>query len=111
MNRLSVFKDGTVLRGCVMHRGRRTGRAAKTHPRPTPPAPAGTPIHAVLTTPPHVPPPTHRSHPAKVIVELEVRENEKPISEGVSYTFWTFRQISCPAASFACGKATRWNSI
>jgi len=50
----------------------------------------GPPIHAVLTSPPQVPPPTNRSHPAKVIVELEIREVEKEISEGVRYTFWTF---------------------
>jgi nitrite reductase (NO-forming) len=52
--------------------------------------PQGDPIHAVLTSPPNVPPPVHRSHPAKVIVDLEVREVEKEISEGVRYTFWTF---------------------
>ena len=52
--------------------------------------PAGAPIHAVLTSPPQVPPPTGRSRPAKVIVELEIREVEKEISEGVRYTFWTF---------------------
>jgi len=52
--------------------------------------PQGAVIHAVLTSPPSVPPPIHRSHPAKVIVELEVREVEKEISEGVTYTFWTF---------------------
>ncbi|CAM5634944.1 copper-containing nitrite reductase [Rhodanobacter lindaniclasticus] len=52
--------------------------------------PQGEPIHAVLTSPPHVPPPIHRDYPAKVIVELEVIEKEMPISEGVSYTFWTF---------------------
>jgi nitrite reductase (NO-forming) len=52
--------------------------------------PQGEPIHAVLTSPPNVPPPTNRTHPAKVIVELEVVEKEMPISEGVSYTFWTF---------------------
>src|SRR5262245_3399216 len=52
--------------------------------------PQGEPIHAVLTSPPHVPPPVNRNHPAKVIVELEVRELEKEISEGVKYTFWTF---------------------
>ena len=28
--------------------------------------------------------------PAKVIVELEVVEKEMPISDGVTYTFWTF---------------------
>jgi len=50
----------------------------------------GPPIHAVLTSPPNVPPPTMRDHPAHVIVDLEVREVEKEISEGVRYTFWTF---------------------
>jgi len=52
--------------------------------------PQGEPVHAVLTSPPNVPPATGRSAPAKVIVELEVREIEKEISEGVTYTFWTF---------------------
>ena len=53
-------------------------------------APQGEPIHAVLTSPPNVPPPIHRDHAAKVIVELEVVEKEMPMSEGVTYTFWTF---------------------
>jgi nitrite reductase (NO-forming) len=52
--------------------------------------PQGTPIRAELTSPPQVPPPIHRKHPAKIIVDLEVREIQKPISEGVTYTFWTF---------------------
>ena len=52
--------------------------------------PQGAPIKAVLTSPPMVPPPTGRKTPAKVIVELEVRELEKEISEGVKYTLWTF---------------------
>ena len=52
--------------------------------------PQGEPIHAVLTSPPHVPPATNRNYPAKVIVELEVIEKDMPISEGVTYTFWTF---------------------
>ncbi|HEX5304827.1 MAG TPA: nitrite reductase, copper-containing, partial [Dyella sp.] len=52
--------------------------------------PQGEPIHAVLTSPPNVPPPIHRNYPAKVIVDLEVIEKEMPISEGVSYTYWTF---------------------
>ncbi len=52
--------------------------------------PRGAPIHAVLTSPPNVPPPTGRNYPAKVIVDLEVIEKEMQISEGVNYTFWTF---------------------
>jgi len=52
--------------------------------------PQGEPVKAVLTSPPEVPPPTGRKQPAKVIVELEVREIQKPIAEGVMYTFWTF---------------------
>jgi len=52
--------------------------------------PQGAPVQAILTSPPMVPPATGRHAPAKVIVNLEVREVEKQISEGVSYTFWTF---------------------
>lgn len=52
--------------------------------------PQGEPIRAILTNPPQVPPATGRSTPAKVIVELEVRELDLEISEGVRYTFWTF---------------------
>jgi nitrite reductase (NO-forming) len=52
--------------------------------------PQGEPVKAVLTQPPLVPPATGRSTPAKVIVELEVQEKEMEMSDGVTYTFWTF---------------------
>ncbi len=52
--------------------------------------PQGEPIKAILTSPPQVPPPTGRTQPAKVIVEIEVRELEREVSEGVTYMFWTF---------------------
>ena len=52
--------------------------------------PQGEPVKAVLTNPPEVPPATNRKVPAKVIVELEVKEIDMPIAEGVTYTFWTF---------------------
>jgi nitrite reductase (NO-forming) len=45
---------------------------------------------AVLTAPPLVPPPITRTHPAKVLVELEVTEVTKRLADGVDYTFWTF---------------------
>ena len=40
---------------------------------------------AVLTAPPNVPPPIGRRHPAKVIVNLEVREVTKRLADGVEY--------------------------
>ena len=52
--------------------------------------PVGDPIKAVLTDAPLVPPPIKRDKPAKVIVEMEVREIDMEISPGVTYTFWTF---------------------
>ncbi len=63
-----------------------TGGSAKGDLGP----PQGEPVHAILTSPPEVPPATGRSVPAKVIVELEVVEKELEISEGARYTFWTF---------------------
>src|SRR5690349_9957490 len=96
---LAVAVSAAALAGCT---GRSTGTNEAVAANPTANAPAGhvtrgdfgppqgEPIHAVLTSPPHVPPPVNRNYPAKVIVELEVIEKEMPISEGVSYTFWTF---------------------
>lgn len=52
--------------------------------------PVGEPIVAMLTSAPNVPPPIDRDTPAKIIVNLEMRELEMPISQGVTYTFWTF---------------------
>jgi nitrite reductase (NO-forming) len=52
--------------------------------------PQGKPITATLVHAPSVPPPIHRDHPVKVIVELEVQEVELSLSEGVRYMFWTF---------------------
>ena len=89
MNRSSIFKATLFCAAAFCVAG--GARAAPAKPTPADAtASTGAPIHAVLTAPPNVPPPTHRSHPAKVIVELEIREVEKEISEGVRYTFWTF---------------------
>lgn len=45
---------------------------------------------AILTAPPHVPPPIARKYPARVVVDLEVREMVGKLADGVDYTFWTF---------------------
>lgn len=88
---LALAAAGAGLSGCdrtavADTTAAETGGSAKGDFGP----PQGDPIHAVLTSPPEVPPPTNRKTPAKVIVDLEVREVEKEISEGVKYTFWTF---------------------
>ena len=47
-------------------------------------------IEAELTYAPLVPHRPVREHPAKLVVNLEVKEVEKEIAPGVRYTFWTF---------------------
>src|SRR5438067_8908023 len=81
---------GWLSAGAMAAAALTSSAAAAQRPAADRAEPAGAPIHAVLTSPPQVPPPTGRSRPAKVIVELEIREVEKEISEGVRYTFWTF---------------------
>ncbi|MAX66730.1 MAG: nitrite reductase, copper-containing [Halobacteriovoraceae bacterium] len=45
---------------------------------------------AKLTTAPNVPPAITRKHPAKVVVNLETREFNAELVDGVEYTFWAF---------------------
>ncbi len=45
---------------------------------------------AILTDAPVVPPRITRKHATKVIVNLEVKELEGRLADGVTYTFWTF---------------------
>ena len=71
-------------------------------PQPDRPASSPTPTSAAsaepikgeekaeLTEAPAVPPPITRKHATKVIVNLEVREVEAELADGVRYTFWTF---------------------
>ncbi len=82
---LAILSLVTLVSAC----GNNSSEAIK--PQPVAKAtPAMETIHAVLTDAPAVPPPIGKRAPAKVIVELEVREVTLPIAEGVQYTFWTF---------------------
>lgn len=65
------------------------GAAAGSRPAVARP-PEGAPIQAELTQAPLVPAPITRRAPAKLVVELEVKEVTLPISDGVDYTFWTY---------------------
>lgn len=86
---------------------------ASPPPPPTSPTaslgpPQGDPIRHELFDPPLVPPPLNRNEPKKVVIELEVREETKEISEGVEYTFWMFgKQVP---GNFLRGRVTRWSS-
>jgi nitrite reductase (NO-forming) len=53
-------------------------------------APPDQPVVATLTAPPSVPPPTNRTKPARVVVNLTVKEVVLPIADGAQYTYWTF---------------------
>ena len=63
--------------------------APTDQPKPVDPTIIGEEV-AVLTSAPNVPPPIRRSHPTKVIVNLEVSEVTKRLADGVEYLFWTF---------------------
>jgi nitrite reductase (NO-forming) len=39
---------------------------------------------------PNVPPPIDRKVPAKVVLNIEVKEHTKTLADGVTYTYWTF---------------------
>jgi nitrite reductase (NO-forming) len=52
--------------------------------------PPDQPVYATLTSPPHVPPATNRTRPARVVVNLTVKEVVQPMADGAQYTFWTF---------------------
>ena len=45
---------------------------------------------AILTSPPYAPPPINRDHAARVVVNLEVREEVGRLADGVEYTFWSY---------------------
>jgi len=45
---------------------------------------------AILTAAPQVPPPITRKTPAKVVVNMEVKEYTARLADGVEYTFWGF---------------------
>lgn len=95
---LGLFGLMSCQQGQVPPHSHDAGPAAVT---PTTPAPLVAPLGPVtadqlpvvqhaLVRPPAVPPPVNRTSPAKVVVNLEVREITAPIADGATYTFWTF---------------------
>lgn len=52
--------------------------------------PAKAEMKAVLTAPPNVPPPTAKRRAKKLIVDMEILEQEGEMTNGVRYVYWTF---------------------
>ncbi len=52
--------------------------------------PANVEMIAVLTSPPNVPPPTADRPAKKLILDMEILEQEGEMTNGVKYVYWTF---------------------
>ncbi len=52
--------------------------------------PATVEMEAILTSPPNVPPPTGKRKAKKLIVNMEILEQEGEMTDGVKYVYWTF---------------------
>ncbi|SHJ10795.1 copper-containing nitrite reductase [Pseudozobellia thermophila] len=52
--------------------------------------PVSAEMKAVLTSPPNVPPPTAKRSAKKLIVDMEILEQEGEMTNGVKYVYWTF---------------------
>jgi nitrite reductase (NO-forming) len=100
--RFGTIAVGLCVMGCGEQQGQEKGQASTsttaapattaigTGAKATAEAPPSGSVEAKLTYAPEVPPPTGRKEPTKVVVNLEVKEVELPISDGVRYPFWTF---------------------
>lgn len=47
-------------------------------------------MNAELTAPPHVPKPTGKRKAKKLVVDMEILEQESEMTDGVQYVYWTF---------------------
>lgn len=62
----------------------------KTEYASTEEIPVNLEMNAELTAPPHVPTPIGRRKAKKLIVKMEIKEQEGEITDGVRYVYWTF---------------------
>ena len=62
----------------------------KSEPKDAEDIPVSREMIAELTAPPHVPTPVGRRKAKKLIVDMEILEEEGEMTNGVSYVYWTF---------------------
>src|SRR5262245_12602223 len=82
MKRAMVLATVVVLTLVTGTVASQKGRRGEVNPLPE--------IRLELLAPPAVPPPTGRSAPARVLIELTTTEQKGVLASGVEYTFWTF---------------------
>jgi len=98
-----VLSSGSALLGCTQPAApAQNNSPTDARPEPVPGRPQAIPpvptvdlaslprIDAQLGVPPNAAPPTRRSSPAHVNVNIEVTEVTREIADGAQYTFWTF---------------------
>ena len=52
-------------------------------------------LKAELTSPPYVPVPVGNRDAKKLIVDMEILEQEGEMTDGVKYVYWTFGGVEC----------------
>ena len=83
MNAIQRVLLGAVLGMLPLHNLASAAASGTAESQPQPAA-------AAMSDPPNVPPPLARKRPAKVVVDIEVKEAEGRLADGVTYVFWTF---------------------
>ncbi len=86
---IGALLASATLSGCAGNADAAAVRRAELALRTPPETVEGQEV-AVLTDAPNVPPAITRSHPTKVIVNLEVIEKSMRLADSVQYTMWTF---------------------
>jgi nitrite reductase (NO-forming) len=87
---LPPFLSILTISGLIYRDSVATRRAEVRHAEQIAAAEAARPIRQEPTFAPNVPPPTRRSRPAHVVVDIEIKEVVLPIAGDATYTFWTF---------------------
>ncbi len=79
---IALFAISTMLVSCF--------KSKETKYEDSSQIPVNLEMTAELTAPPHVPTPVGKRKAKKLIVKMEIKEQEGEITEGVRYVYWTF---------------------
>ncbi|TXD83056.1 nitrite reductase, copper-containing [Subsaximicrobium wynnwilliamsii] len=80
--KLTTFTVALFMFSCMENKGKEYATAEEI--------PVNREMQAELTSPPNVPRPVGKRKAKKLIVNMEILEQESEITNGVSYVYWTF---------------------